>query len=60
MENHLNDVDENILAEQLESGIERGSVDDVRAAINKGARVSSRYEVNAGKLVMRRLYMLKR
>ena len=47
MENHLNDVDENILAEQLESGIERGSVDDVRAAINKGARVSSRYEVNA-------------
>ena len=43
--NCLRNVDDQFLAEQLESGINRESVDDVRTAIDKGAPVNFLYEV---------------
>ena len=43
--NCLRNVDDQFLVEQLESGIDRESVDDVIAALEQGAPVNFLYEV---------------
>ena len=45
MRKHSNTVNDTLLAAQLESGIKRDSVDDVRAALEQGAPVNFLYEV---------------
>ena len=45
IENCLNTFDDTLLAAQLESGIKRDSVDDVRAALEQGAPVNFLYKV---------------
>ena len=45
MQKHPNTVNDTLLAAQLESGIKRDSVDDVRAALEQGAPVNFLYEV---------------
>ena len=45
MQKHPNTVNDTWLAAQLESGIKRDSVDDVRAALEQGAPVNFLYEV---------------
>ena len=51
-DNRLTGVDDKLLSAQLESGIESDSVDDVRAAIEKGAPVNFLYNVHVSTMVI--------